>query len=228
MRSMVRSMDWTLENNMVDGLFFCATLTGRWGGRPHLYKQERKRPTPVRMRLSRNQALLERVIRGGAGVGDENAQSCGVVRPLRRTYVVVVRWNDEMLCGGYKWVSRFEAQCVRTRWTSEHWMEQMSRLHGTVCYRDSVAPLLQSSAGWMPARIGRLSAGVGRRHTVTIRKASLMAGSMRQVWALRHHTGARYSTVECTRVRVAIPAPQPEPPSRQVRFLRSGSGVGNT
>ena len=37
--------------------------------------------------------------------------------------------------------------------------------------RDSVAPLRQTSAGWMPASIGRLSAGVGRRHLVTIRKA---------------------------------------------------------
>jgi len=25
-------MDWTLEDNMVDGLFICATLTGRRGG----------------------------------------------------------------------------------------------------------------------------------------------------------------------------------------------------
>jgi len=33
---------------------------------PHLYKQERKRPTPVRRRLSRTQALLGRVtLRGG-------------------------------------------------------------------------------------------------------------------------------------------------------------------
>jgi len=29
---MGRSMDWTLEDNMVDGLFFCATFTGRRGG----------------------------------------------------------------------------------------------------------------------------------------------------------------------------------------------------
>jgi len=29
---MGRSMDWTLEDNMVDGLFFYATLTGRRGG----------------------------------------------------------------------------------------------------------------------------------------------------------------------------------------------------
>ena len=47
--------------------------------------------------------------------------------------------------------------------------------------RDSVAPLRQSSAGWMPARIGRLSAGVGRRHPVTIHNASLMVGLMRRV-----------------------------------------------
>jgi len=36
----------------------------------------------------------------------------------------------------------------------------------------------------MPARMGRLSAGVGRRHPVTIRKASLMAGSVMPVRAL--------------------------------------------
>ena len=57
------------------------------------------------------------------------------------------------------------------------------RCPGTVAWhaRDSVAPLQRISAGWMPARIGRLSAGVGCRHPVTIRKASLMAGSMRWV-----------------------------------------------
>ena len=66
----------------------------------HLYKEERKLPTPVRRRLSRTKALLGRVTAGvvGAGVWDENAQACGVVRPLRiplmihplrRTYVVV-------------------------------------------------------------------------------------------------------------------------------------------
>jgi len=71
-------------------------------------------------------------------------------------------------------------------------------------------------------------------HSVTIRKASLMAGSIRQVWALRHQTGEQYSTVECTMVRVAVyrvvgSAPQPEPAShlrsatRDVSFLRSDS-----
>jgi len=107
MQSIRRSMDWTLEDNRVDGLFFCATLTGRRGSHAHLYKQERKRPTPVWRRSSR------------------------FVRPLRRTYVVVVKWTDEMLCGGYKWVSRFEAPYICSRWTCERWVEQMSRLHGT-------------------------------------------------------------------------------------------------
>ena len=48
----------------------------------------------------------------GGGVGDENAEPCGVVRPLhipleirplRLTYVAFVRWTGEVLCSGYKW-----------------------------------------------------------------------------------------------------------------------------
>ena len=81
----------------------------------------------------------------------------------------------------------------------------------------------------MPARIARLSAGVGRRHPVTIRKASMM-----RVWALWHQTGAQYFAIEWTRARVAIsrvvaPEPRPEPASRlrstarDVSFLRRDS-----
>ena len=47
--------------------------------------------------------------------------------------------------------------------------------------RDSVALVRRSSAGWMQARMGGLSVGAGWRRPVTIRKASLMAGSMRRV-----------------------------------------------
>jgi len=53
--------------------------------------------------------------------------------------------------------------------------------------RESVAPLRRSSAGWMHARTGSLSAGVGRMQPVTIPKASLMAGPMRRVSELQHH-----------------------------------------
>ena len=75
--------------------------------------------------------------------------------------------------------------------------------------------------------MGRLSAGIGRMHPVTIRKASLMAGSIGLVWALRHQAGAQYSAVECTRAKVAVrnvvaPAPQPKSASR---FERVTCGV---
>ena len=105
---------------------------------------------------------------------------------------------------------------------------EWSRCPGSIArrYRDSMAPLRRSSADWMPAGMGRLSAGLGRRHPVTIRKASLMAGSIRWVWALRHQTGEQYSAVECTKARVAVhnvvaPAPQSEPASR----LKSASAI---
>ena len=117
-----------------------------------------------------------------------------------------------------------------------HVSVQWNRCPGSTALHteDSVVPLPRSSAGWMAARIGRLFAGVGRRHPVTARKASLMTGSKRRVGALWHQTGAQYSAVECTRARVAVrrvvaPTPQPEPASRlkdatrDVSFLRSDS-----
>ena len=99
---------------------------------------------------------------------------------------------------------------------------------------DSVAPSWRNSAGWMPARIRRFSVGLGRKYPVSVRKASLMTESMRQVWALRHQTWAQYSAVEWTRTKVAVlnvvaPAPQPKPARhpksamRDVNFLRSDS-----
>ena len=64
--------------------------------------------------------------------------------------------------------STFDGQ-VSTAW---------SRCPGSMGRRAeySVAPLRRSSAGWMSARVGRLSAVAGCRHPV-----SLMAGWMRQV-----------------------------------------------
>ena len=37
-------MDWTLEVNMVDGLFFCATFTGRRGGHTPFVQTEAETP----------------------------------------------------------------------------------------------------------------------------------------------------------------------------------------
>ena len=228
---MRRSMNWTLEDNMVDGLFFCATLTGRRRGHTHLYKQERNRPTPVRRWLSRTQAVLGRVVPGVwlvAGVGDENAESFGVVRPLRIPLVIrpqcatgMSLLSDKLMSccaactNGYLDLKR-RAFALDGRVSAE-W----SRCLGSMARRarDNVVPLRRSSGSWIPTRIGRFSAGVGRRHPVTIRKASLMVGLIRRVWALRRQTGAQYSAVEWTRARVAVrnvvaPAPQPEPASR--------------
>ena len=81
---------------------------------------------------------------------------------------------------------------------------EWSRCPGSMARRAREAPMQRSSAGWMPARIGSLSTDVGRRHPVTIHKASLMVGSMRRVWALRHQTGAQYTAVEYISARVAV------------------------
>ena len=56
----------------------------------------------------------------------------------------------------------------------------------------------------MPEIIGRLSIAVGRRHPVTLRKASYRTPSTTQVLALRRHTGAQYSAAKLSRDRAAV------------------------
>jgi len=91
-------MDWTLED-MVDGVF-CATLTGRRGGHtPFVQAGAETSDTGAEAVKPEPGSSWEGHSRGvGAGVGDENAEFCGavrplrsplVIRPLRRTYVVV-------------------------------------------------------------------------------------------------------------------------------------------
>ena len=53
-------MDWTLEDNMVDSLFFCTTLIGRRGGHTQF-------------------------VQAGSETSNTGVEA---VRPLRRTYVV--------------------------------------------------------------------------------------------------------------------------------------------
>jgi len=94
-------MDLTLEDNMVNGLFFCATLTHHRGGHTPFVQAggvtsdtgaEAVKPDPGSSWEGHSGGV-------GAGVRDENAESCGVVRPLRiplvirpgrRTYIVIV------------------------------------------------------------------------------------------------------------------------------------------
>jgi len=130
---------------MVDVLFFCATLTGRRGGHaPFVQAGAETSDTGAEAVKPDPRCSWEgHSGRVGVGVGDENTDSRSVVRPLRlplvirperRTCAVVVRQTDELLGGRYKRVSRFEAPCIRIRWTSERLVEQVSsRLHGMVC-----------------------------------------------------------------------------------------------
>jgi len=232
---------------MVDVFFFCATLTGRRGGHAPLVQAgtETSDTGAKAVEPDPGSSWQSHSGRMGADVGYESTESCRVVRPLRiplvirpvrRTYVA---WSDELMSccaagtnGCLDWRHRafaFDGQ-VNAEWSR-------CQCSMTRRARNSVAPLRRSSAGWMPARMERMSAGVGRRDPVTIRKASLMAGSIRRVCALRHQAGAQYSAVECTRAKVAVhnvvaPAPQTEPASRlksakrDVSFLQSDSRCG--
>jgi len=238
---MKRSMDWTLEDNMVDGLFFCSTLTGRRASHTPFVQTGEETPDTGAEAVKPDPGSSLEGPSGGMGAGCREWK-CGVLwdcppiphsigdpptAPLLSDKLRSCCAADTNGCLDL----RRPAFALDERVSAE-WNRCPDSMAWSV--RDSVAPLRRSSADWMPARIRRLSAGVGRRHPVTIRKASLMAGSMRRVWALRHQTGAWYSAVECTRARVTVrkvvaPAPQPDPASRlrsatrDVGFLRSDS-----
>ena len=75
------------------------------------------------------------------GAGFESAEPRSVVQPLRtplvirperRTSVVVCRRNDEFLCGGYKWVCRFQVQRIPTRWTISSGADVQAAWHGVL------------------------------------------------------------------------------------------------
>ena len=86
---------------MVDGLFFCATLTGHRGGHIPFVQAgaETSNTGAEAVKSDTGSALDGNSGRGGvAGVGDENAEAYGIVRqlhiplvirPLCRTHVVV-------------------------------------------------------------------------------------------------------------------------------------------
>ena len=203
---------------------------------PHLYRQERKRPTTVRRRLSWTQVVLGRVTLGGwvpvsgmkslVGLFDHSAFHWWCAHCAASMLVL----SDELMSCCMAGTNGCLDLRHRAFALDERVSIERSRCPDSMArrVRDSVTPMRRSSARWMLARIGRLTAGVGRRHPVTIRKASLMAGSIRRVWALRHKTSTQHYAAECTRIRVAIrrvvaPAPQPEPASRFRRATRDVS-----
>ena len=78
-------MDWTLEDNMVDGLFFCATLTGRRGGHTPFVQAGAEASDTGAETVKSDPGFSWEGRSGwvGACFGDKNAESCGVVLPLR-------------------------------------------------------------------------------------------------------------------------------------------------
>jgi len=86
---------------VIDGLFFCATLTGRRGSHTPFVQTGAETPDTAAEAVKPDPGSSWEGRSGGvfAGAGDENA-ACGtvrplriplVIRPLRRTYAVVVR-----------------------------------------------------------------------------------------------------------------------------------------
>ena len=87
---MRRSMDWALDDNMVDDLFVCTTLTGRRQGHTPFVQAgaetsdtgaEAVKPDPGSSWEGHSGKV-------GAGVRDENSESCGVFRPLPVTSLI--------------------------------------------------------------------------------------------------------------------------------------------
>jgi len=88
MQSVRESVDWTLEDNVVDALFFRATLTGRRGIRTPFVQIWAETPDAEVVKSDPGSSGEGRFEGVGAGVGDENTEFCGVVRPLRIALVV--------------------------------------------------------------------------------------------------------------------------------------------
>ena len=99
------------------------------------------------------------------------------------SHVKFVHWaarmsNSDKLCKSFheaeaNWCLDFNlsllAACVLGSWPCRMWPgSKEPRLA-----KENIAPWGRGSAGWMPERTGSLSVGLGRRHSVTMRRASL-------------------------------------------------------
>ena len=246
-QSMQRSMDWTLEDIMGDDLFFCATLTSRRKGHNTFVQAgaetsntdaEAVKPNPAcscKSHSGKLGAVVMIIVQSLVRLSNHSAFHWWSAQTAALLFLLS---NEVISCCAPSTNGCPHLRCHAFRpvgQVSAKW----SRCPGSMAWRakESVAPLRRSSSGWMPERIGRLSAGVGHRHPVTIRKALLMAGSIRQVWALQHHTGAQYSAAEWTSTVCSVaPAPQSSQSYRAIlgvqrvmsTFYEVSRGVGKT
>jgi len=72
-------MDWTLEDDMVDALFFCVTLTGRRESHTPFAQPGAETPDTGAEALKPDpgSSWEGHSVWVGAGVGDESAEFCG-------------------------------------------------------------------------------------------------------------------------------------------------------
>jgi len=179
---------------MVDGLFFCTTLTGRRRGHTPSVQTEKETSDTSAEAVELGprccwEGHSDRVV---SGVRDESAECWSALQPFR------ILSHSCYCCQMNSWVVVQGLQMGVSIWKALHlhsmdrWALSGAGVRNPCRARDNVVPLRRISACWMPARTGRLSAGLGFRHPVTIRKESLMAGLIRRAWALQYQAGAQY------------------------------------
>ena len=134
------------------------------GASPHLCMSERKRPTPERRRLSLTHANLARDIPGGwgsaSGMKSRSLEvlfchsvfhmwfvQCAALNPRSSTFL------SSCCAAGTKGRLDFS----RCSPDDGRWNVSWRRWSGSKARRarEIVAPLRRSSAGWMPARMGK-------------------------------------------------------------------------
>jgi len=128
-----RSVDWILKDNMVSCLIFCATLTSRRSGYTPFVQTGAESSETGAETVELDPGCSGTFQEGGLGMKVRRLVVLCNLSAFHCTSVISVSWTDELLCGGYKWVSRFEMPCIPIRLTGERWVEQMFRLHGTAC-----------------------------------------------------------------------------------------------
>ena len=132
MLSMKRSMGWTLEDNMVDGLFFCATLTGRRGSHTSFVQAGAETPDTGTEVVTPDP---------GSSWEVHSGRKCGILwgcPPTSHSIGDPPSVPHVCCCQLNRWVTvRWVQMCVSI-WgavnlhSMDGWaLEQVSRLHGT-------------------------------------------------------------------------------------------------
>ena len=163
------------------------------GTRPHLCIDEWNRPTPVRRRLSLTQAARSKPIPTGlAPVPGTKARSLEAFPQ----YSVFHSWfvHSETRCQVWQgcpkdsahlaqtdvWILVSLGEYLRTHLKDHTRYNRGPEIHGEP--RRVSLPVGEAQlAGCLKVYIGRWSVAVGRRHSVTMRKASFKTLSMRRV-----------------------------------------------